>query len=168
MNDRFKKIEGQRFGRLVVISPTEKRDTNGSVIWKCKCDCGNIVEVSAKSLTAESGKNTRSCGCVLKDYQRTKGAQILREEVKKDCVEGTKINSLSRKISINNTSGIKGVSWDKRKNKWIAQICFKRTNYRLGYYDNIEDAAKARKDAEEKFYKPIIEKYKGEKKNDGN
>ena len=51
--------------------------------------------------------------------------------------------------------------------KWIAQICFKRTNYRLGYYSNIEDAAKARKDAEEKFYKPIIEKYKGEK-NDGN
>lgn len=167
MSDRFKKIEGKRFGRLVAISPTEKRDTNGSVIWKCKCDCGNIVEVSAKSLTAESGRNTRSCGCVLKDYQRTKGAQILREEVKKDCVEGTKIHSLSRKISINNTSGFKGVSWDKRKNKWIAQICFKRTNYRLGYYDNIEDAVKARKDAEEKFYKPIIEKYKGEK-NDGN
>lgn len=90
MNDRFKKIEGQRFGRLVVISPTEKRDTNGSVIWKCKCDCGNIVEVSAKSLTAESGKNTRSCGCVLKDYQRTKGAQILREEVKKTVLRAQK------------------------------------------------------------------------------
>lgn len=162
-----KKIEGQRFGNLVAISPTEKRDTNGSVIWKCKCDCGNITEVSAKNLTAAKGKNTRSCGCALKDYQRTKGTLILREEVKKDCVEGTKINSLSRKISINNTSGIKGVSWDKRKNKWIAQICFKRTNYNLGYYENIEDAAKARKDAEEKFFKPIIEKYKGEK-NDGN
>lgn len=154
-----KKIEGQRFGRLVAISPTEKRGTNGSVIWKCKCDCGNIVEVSVKNLTAKSGKNTRSCGCVLEDYQRTKGTQILREEVKKDCVEGTKIHSLSMKISINNTSGIKGVSWDKRKNKWISQICFKRTNYKLGYYDNIEDAAKARKDAEEKLFKPVLEKY---------
>lgn len=159
MSDRFKKIEGQRFGRLVAISPTEKRDTNGSVIWKCKCDCGNIAEVSAKSLTAESGRNTRSCGCVLKDYQRTKGAQILREEVKKDCVEGTKIHSLSMKTFINNTSGIKGVTWDKRKKKWKAQICLKRTQYNLGTYDNIEDAAKARKEAEEKLFKPVLKKY---------
>lgn len=157
-----KKIEGQRFGRLVAISPTEKRGTNGSVIWKCKCDCGNIVEVSVKNLTAKSGKNTRSCGCVLEDYQRTKGTQILREEVKKDCVEGTKIHSLSMKISINNTSGIKGVTWDKRKKKWKAQICLKRTQYNLGTYDSIEDAAKARKEAEEKLFKPVLEKYKGE------
>lgn len=147
----------------MAISPTEKRDTNGSVIWKCKCDCGNIVDVSAKSLTAESGKNTRSCGCVLKDYQHTKGAQILREEVKKDCVEGTKINSLSRKISINNTSGIKGVSWDKRKDKWIAANYFKETNYRLGYYSNIEDACKSKKRRRRKFYKPIIENTKEKK-----
>lgn len=162
-----KKIEGQRFGRLVAISPTEKRDTNGSIIWECKCDCGNIVEVSAKNLTAVKGKNTTSCGCTLKDYQHTKGAQIITEITKKDCVEGTKIHSLSSKTPVNNTSGIKGVTWDKRKKKWKAQICFKRTQYNLGTYDNIEDAAKARKDAEEKFFKPIIEKYKGEQ-NDGN
>ncbi|MGI6537795.1 MAG: hypothetical protein ACOX22_05580 [Caldicoprobacterales bacterium] len=31
----------------------------------------------------------------------------------------------------------------------------------LGGYDNIEDAAKARREAEEKYHIPIIEKYRG-------
>ena len=72
------------------------------------------------------------------------------------------------KTFINNTSGIKGVTWDKRKKKWKAQICLKRTQYNLGTYDNIEDAAKARKDAEEKFFKPVLEKYNGGKKDESN
>jgi len=34
---------GQRFGRLVVLEKTDKRDKSGCFIWKCKCDCGNII-----------------------------------------------------------------------------------------------------------------------------
>lgn len=32
---------GERFGRLTVIEKTDKRK-NGSIVWKCQCDCGNI------------------------------------------------------------------------------------------------------------------------------
>ena len=45
--------------------------------------------------------------------------------------------------SADNTSGYKGVTWDKEKRKWLAQI---RTNYKykfLGYFDDKKDAAKA-------------------------
>ena len=36
-------LTGQRFGKLTVI---EKSGTkNGSVLWKCECDCGNYTEV---------------------------------------------------------------------------------------------------------------------------
>lgn len=58
----IRNIAGQRFGKLVAIEPTDKRSGN-SVVWKCKCDCGNEAQVSSNHLT---GGVTRSCGCEKK------------------------------------------------------------------------------------------------------
>lgn len=66
---------------------------------------------------------------------------------------------MSGKLSKANTSGVRGVSFKKDKNKYKATIGFKGHTYFLGYYDKLEDAKKAREKAEEKFYKPILEKY---------
>ena len=52
-------ISNVRFGKLIALSPTEKT-SNRHTIWKCKCDCGNTVEVSINNL--QSGCTT-SCGC---------------------------------------------------------------------------------------------------------
>lgn len=52
-------IVGKRFGMLVVTEETNKRK-NGCVVWKCKCDCGNVIEVQTGSLQSGS---TKSCGC---------------------------------------------------------------------------------------------------------
>jgi hypothetical protein len=52
-------------------------------------------------------------------------------------------NRRNSKKHRNNTSGIKGVSWDKNAGKWRAHI---RINYKLkalGRFDNIEDARDA-------------------------
>jgi len=57
-----KNLTGQRFGRLLVMKPTEERK-NGYVMWECLCDCGNTVSVRTGNLT--SG-NTLSCGCMQK------------------------------------------------------------------------------------------------------
>ena len=43
-----------------------------------------------------------------------------------------------------NTSGIKGISWYKKKNKWIVQIGFNNKLIYLGCYANIEDAKNVR------------------------
>lgn len=58
-------LVGKRFGKLVVLAPTEKR-INNSVVWKCKCDCGNYKEVPTHLLT--SG-HTQSCGCLIREVQ---------------------------------------------------------------------------------------------------
>ncbi|MCD8231100.1 MAG: hypothetical protein LUD14_04635 [Clostridiales bacterium] len=47
---RMKDMTGQRFGHLTVLYPTEKRDRDQSVIWHCRCDCGNEVELSRGDL----------------------------------------------------------------------------------------------------------------------
>jgi hypothetical protein len=53
----------------------------------------------------------------------------------------------------NNTSGIKGVCWNKRKSKWFAQIMKDRIKYHLGYFDNILDAETAVRLKREQLHK---------------
>lgn len=52
---------GQRFGKLIVIEETDKRK-NKSVVWKCQCDCGNIVEYSTKELRSDGIEMCPKCG----------------------------------------------------------------------------------------------------------
>lgn len=61
-------------------------------------------------------------------------------------------NAMNSKISKNNTSGFKGVQFDKNRNKWFALIRVNNKQIHLGYYDNINDAAQARKEAEDKYF----------------
>jgi len=61
-------------------------------------------------------------------------------------------NQMNRKLSTNSTSNYKGVSFDKRINKWRAQIQINGKKKHLGFFENIEDAVNARvKKAEELF-----------------
>lgn len=59
----FKDLTGKKFGKLTVLEKTEKRTRNRNIIWKCKCECGNICEISGDSLS----KGTKSCGCLQKE-----------------------------------------------------------------------------------------------------
>jgi hypothetical protein len=56
----FIDLTGQRFGHLVVIKEAERNKDN-RVMWKCKCDCGNITIVMRSNLR---GGASKSCGCL--------------------------------------------------------------------------------------------------------
>lgn len=55
-----------------------------------------------------------------------------------------------RKYS-NNTSGVSGVGWYKRDQKWQAKIRVNRKLVHLGYFSSKEEAVAARKAAEAKY-----------------
>lgn len=57
-------------------------------------------------------------------------------------------NSRNCSISKSNKSGITGVHWNKKVNKWCAQIMVNYKNKFLGHFENIEDARQSRKEAE--------------------
>ena len=57
-------IIGMRFARLVVLCDTGKR-IDGTVVWRCQCDCGSTTDVRASYL--KRGQ-TKSCGCLRMEY----------------------------------------------------------------------------------------------------
>lgn len=72
-----KDLTGQRFGRLVCMEPTEQRSKNGSILWRCRCDCGNECLAASRQLAAGYKK---SCGCwghpPLKEYIGSRFGQL--------------------------------------------------------------------------------------------
>lgn len=206
-----KDLTGQRFGRLVVLGETEKRDRDGNVIWSCLCDCGNTAEVPGSSLTKGVKK---SCGCLkrppLKDWEGKRfgrltvqsyagkrdgnhywhcrcdcGSELDVRQTNLQCghtkscgcladlagsrhyVDGTCIELIrSGTVSKNNTSGIRGVYWNRKNERWIAHITFKKKRYYLGSYQNLEDAAEARRQGEA-MYADFLEWYGKEMQADG-
>lgn len=76
------------------------------------------------------------------------------------CFENTSVKVLEdRKLNKNNKSGVRGVSFNKFKNKWCANIKVQRKNIYLGSYNTKEEAIEARKEGEKKYFKPIIDRY---------
>ena len=49
-------------------------------------------------------------------------------------------NSFNARISKNNSSGIKGVSWDKSRQKWQAKCMINKKTIHLGRFETLEDA----------------------------
>lgn len=61
-------------------------------------------------------------------------------------------NGMNASLSKNNTSGVTGVVWHSRDEMWEARI---KVNYKyiyLGRFSDFEDAVKARRDAEERYF----------------
>lgn len=59
-----KNLLGKVFNHLTVIEKTNKRYSNGCVIWRCKCDCSNSSYIEVDSHSLLSGA-TQSCGCLI-------------------------------------------------------------------------------------------------------
>lgn len=81
---------------------------------------------------------------------------------KRPFVDGTNLNYIKQTSNNrqNNTSGYKGVCWDKYAKRYKAYIQIKNQFINLGYFENIEEAVIARKEAEAKYFEPILKKYK--------
>lgn len=161
---RIQDIAGQRFGKLTALRRLDRR-RGSSYLWLCRCDCGREIETTVNAL--RSG-NTRSCGCgrveAVQRTNRTHGTVADHVHL----IDGTCVEKLERKKrQRNNTSGFTGVQ--ARGSRWIAVITFKKKVYYLGMFTRLEDAVRARKQAEEHLHDAFLEWYyatypdKGEK-----
>lgn len=67
-------LTNQRFGKLIAIESVGS-DQHRKRIWKCQCDCGNVIYAEASSLI--SG-NSASCGCL-----KSKGEYYISQALQK-------------------------------------------------------------------------------------
>lgn len=142
-----KNYVGRRFGRLTVTAYAGKE--NGMHRWRCQCDCGKETVVGQTLL--QTGK-TKSCGCLQ--------SEIYRDNLK--LIDGTSVTMLGatmNRLIASNTSGHTGVYLNKKSGKWVAQITFKGKTHYLGAYTELQEAVKARRQAEERLFEPFLAEF---------
>lgn len=131
-------LVGNRYGKLQVLAYEEKRSRVH--YWRCLCDCGNESVVSQTCLKAG---RTKSCGCIGKN-------NIYQNMGFEDGTSVAKLHArMEGKLTKANRSGANGVYQNKKSGKWVAQITFRGKTKYLGSFSEIEDAIRARKEAEE-------------------
>lgn len=150
-------LTGRKFGRLTAVEMTDKRNRNGSIYWKCRCDCGRETFVTSDVLRRGAVK---SCGCLQRENRKKITDQLHR-------VEGTCIEFLNnRKTRRDNTSGCRGV-YLLRSGRYRADIGFQGKKYQLGTFDRFDEAVAARMEAEDLVYGGFLKAYGAWKKANG-
>ena len=145
---RVRDITGQRFGRLTALYPTGESNRFGSRMWHCRCDCGTEIDLAYNELAYTP---RQSCGCQKREHARSLQESITR-------VGGTSLNYLrSQKLPVHTSTGVKGVYFIR--GKYAARITFQKKTYHCGSFDTLEEAAQARKDAEELIVQGTLRHY---------
>lgn len=166
-------LTGRKIGRLLIVKEVDS--SNQGRNWLCFCDCGNEEYVTSTShLNREC--EVKSCGCygkelakeLSKNYKENATKEMYQEASKKikesmkannELVENTRISSISnKKLRSDNKSGHTGVTF--KDNKWVARISVSGVEHHLGSFVTKEEAIAARKDGEEIYFKPLLDKYK--------
>ena len=142
-------ITGEEYDRLKAVRPTDKRDASGSVIWEFECKCGGKIEISVNAFRNGS---YHSCGCLYRESRKD------CTSYRKDFVDSTSISKIvaAKKPIATNSSGHTGVWFNKRRGLWEAYIDYQKKRYRLGSHKDINDAIRARKEAERRLHDPVI------------
>ncbi|MBQ7365432.1 MAG: hypothetical protein IJW46_07520, partial [Clostridia bacterium] len=113
-------LTGCHFGKLEVIGRSEKRGSRGArtvPLWECRCECGNITYKATDTLTNHSLSMCKTC------VEKYAASQM---RAKAGFVDGTEISRLkSTNLSSSNTSGVRGVYFDKQSGKWRVRLKFK-------------------------------------------
>ncbi len=143
-------LTGQRFGRLTVLYPVSEQTSSKAVVWHCRCDCGNEVDVSRKKLTTGV---TQSCGCWKKEHSaKIEDYMHFQDDT---CVEHLRsIREGKRK----NKCGFRGL-FQKKNGTYRVTIIFQKAHYYLGCYKDFNEAVRVRLEAEESLHAGYLNAY---------
>lgn len=143
-------LTGQRFGSLTVIRQAAEQTSGTSQRWLCRCDCGNETIVAAGNLKSGS---IVSCSC----HRQEQGIEKLYGHRDKVYVDSTNLDTLTNRPTKKSSTGVRGVY--RRRGGYYARITIKGKVIYLGDFATLEEAAEARRKAEEKHFNPVLEKY---------
>lgn len=133
----FKDLTNQRFGRLIALNPADRTDDGKRIIWSCRCDCGNQVDVVSLNLT---NGDTQSCGCLKKEVNKIN----LRDQYDNKRVDGVAMHLFDDKARKDSSTGYRGVFKYKtrvsRELRYGASITVNKKRYTKRGFLTPEDA----------------------------
>jgi hypothetical protein len=134
---KIKDLTGNRYGKLTVLEKADYKKGN-RIVWHCKCDCGNDVDVQGIYLTQG---DTKSCGCLKKSKEKIN----LRDQYDNKRVEGVvKPLFKGQEPRKDSSTGFRGVSkYYTRKSKELryrAWITVNGKRYYKSGFKTPEDA----------------------------
>ena len=148
-------LTGKVFGKLTVLGRSDKRSPRGKrtvPLWECRCECGGITYKATDTL---SNPEMSMCSDCAARY----GAEAARNSA--GFVDGTQLSKITDpKLTSSNSSGYRGVYYDKKSHRYVVRLIFKGKSMSFGSYLNIEDAVAVRKEAEKKYFGTFVEEYK--------
>ncbi len=147
-------LTGQKIGKLEILGPSDKRGPRGKrtvPLWECRCECGEICYKATDTLTNPDESMCAKCA----DKVHTEKARA-----NAGYVDGTQLSKIRDMTpSAANTSGVRGVYYESKFDRWRAQIIFQKKRYYLGTFKKKEDAIKARQVAEDELFAPFLESH---------
>ena len=155
--------KGETYGFWTVINTDMVIGERKQRAALCRCVCGKEKLVRIPLLVR--GKS-ESCGCKrhLKMSAAQKEGFQNGQKLMQTIQEENAAAGLPRALNKNSTTGYKGVSFMTQYGTYRAYITVHRKQIHLGCFHNIADAIKARKAAEEQYFKPMQEKVDAIKK----
>lgn len=143
---------GDTFGFWTVLDPNLYNE-QGQRVALCRCVCGKEKQVSILTLVRGLSK---SCGCKrhLGQTEEQRNGLLKGREVMNKVRAAKAGAGLPHALNKNSTTGYKGVSYQKKLGTYRAYITINRKQIHLGSFPTIEEAIKARKAAEEKYFAP--------------
>lgn len=136
----------------------KKNGLNGNVVnGRINTGWSKHDALNTPRLSKEERAERSSAG--LKEYWNDESEKKIRSDARRArIIDNVDIPALTAKLRSDNTSGVKGVSYSKTQNHWIATIKVKSESVYLGAFAHKEDAIAARKAGEEKYHKPYLGK----------
>ena len=145
-------LTGQHIGALTVLGRSDKYAKRGKRrvrLWECRCDCGATTYKATDTLTAGVENSCAECA-------QKRNAACARDNA--GFVAGTQLCKIrDLRPTAANTSGCRGVSFNKRTARWEAVIIFRQKRTRLGSYKRFEDAVEVRKKAEQHIFGEFLD-----------
>lgn len=147
-------LTGKVFGELTVLNyDKEKSRQSGSSYWLCKCSCGKTTSVARKHLI---NGDIKSCGHTRHqnglDHTDNFDGMRYRQNKYNTNIEVIK----NQKMQPNNTSGVKGVHFNKTRGRWVAGVSVGGKEIRRDFKTK-EEAIAYRQELVKKYYLPKIE-----------
>lgn len=156
------KLSGKRFGEVFTIIDDEDLEKLSKHKWWGSAQ-GKLIRVETDLFKDEEklwGVKRVSMAKYILDIKNN------RYDV--DHIDGNPLNNKKsnlracshknnirnrKNLNKNNKSGVRGVGWDKFRNKWVAQLMFNKKHIFLGRFDDKNDAIIAVIKGRKKYFK---------------